>query len=75
MTISSALILANPSPKCFMVSSDNAHAKHPSPRNQDPDEYAASTGFEALLGFLYLTGQNSRIGDLVNHIREVNAYV
>ena len=53
----------------------NAHAKHPSPRNQDPDEYAASTGFEALLGFLYLTGQNSRISDLVNHIREVNAYV
>ena len=25
----------------------NAHAKHSAPRNQDPDEYAASTGFEA----------------------------
>ena len=44
----------------------NAHAKHPAPRNQNPDEYAASTGFEALFGFLYLTGQNERITELVS---------
>ncbi len=50
----------------------NAHAKHPAPRNQNPDEYAASTGFEALFGFLYLTGQNERITELVKHIREEN---
>ena len=48
----------------------NAHARHTVPRNQNPDEYAAATGFEALLGFLYLTGQNERISMLVNHIRE-----
>ena len=50
----------------------NAHAKHSAPKNQDPDEYAASTGFEALLGYLYLTGQNDRIIKLVNIIKEVS---
>ncbi|MBQ6288701.1 MAG: ribonuclease III [Clostridia bacterium] len=50
----------------------NAHAKHSAPRNQDPDEYAASTGFEALFGYLYLTGQNDRISELVTIIEEVN---
>ena len=39
----------------------NAHARHPAPRNQDPGDYAAATGFEALIGFLYLTGQEERI--------------
>ena len=50
----------------------NAHAKHPAPRNQNPDEYALSTGFEALFGFLYLTGNNERIRYLADHIKEVN---
>ena len=50
----------------------NAHAKHSAPRNQNPDEYAASTGFEALFGYLYLTGQNDRINTLVSNIKEVN---
>ena len=53
----------------------NAHPKHAAPRHQNPDEYAASTGFEALFGYLYLTGQNDRIRELVKHIREVIAYV
>lgn len=42
----------------------NAHAHHPAPRNQDPGDYAAATGFEALIGYLYLTGQDDRIADL-----------
>ena len=50
----------------------NAHARHSAPRNQDPDEYAASTGFEALFGYLYLTGQNGRISKLVSIIEEVS---
>ena len=53
----------------------NAHAKHPSPKHQHPDDYAASTGFEALLGFLYLTGQDARISELVDEIRKVDLYV
>ena len=34
-------------------------AKHATPR-----EYRASTGFEALLGWLFLTGQTARIEEL-----------
>lgn len=53
----------------------NAHAKHSAPKNQNPDDYAASTGFEALFGFLYITGQEERISILVNLIKEVNNHV
>ena len=49
----------------------NAHAKHPVPKNQDPDEYAMATAFEALLGYLYVTGKDDRISELTNHIKEV----
>ena len=48
----------------------NAHTKHPAPKNQNPDDYAAATGFEALLGYLYLTGQDARIENLVQIITE-----
>ncbi|MER2053955.1 MAG: ribonuclease III domain-containing protein, partial [Clostridia bacterium] len=48
----------------------NAHPKHTGPRNQQPENYAASTGFEALLGYLYLTGQNDRIRALYQIIKE-----
>ncbi len=46
----------------------NAHAKHPVPKNQDPGDYAAATGFEALLGYWYLTGQEERILTSLNII-------
>ena len=49
----------------------NAHSRHSAPRNQDPDEYAASTGFEAMFGYLYLTGQDDRICRIVDYIEEV----
>ena len=49
----------------------NSHARHPAPKNQNPEDYAMSTGFEALIGYLYLTGQNDRIIQLINHIKEV----
>ena len=39
----------------------NSHAHHPAPKNQDPEDYANATGFEAVIGFLYLTGQEERI--------------
>ena len=50
----------------------NAHAKHPVPKNQHPEDYAVSTGFEALIGYLYLTGQNERIRQITDCIKEVN---
>ena len=48
----------------------NAHPKHPVPHNQQPEDYAASTGFEALIGYLYLTGQDERIAELLQGIFE-----
>ena len=42
----------------------NAHPHHHAPKNQDPGDYAASTGFEALIGYLYLTGQEERIMEI-----------
>ena len=51
----------------------NAHARHPVPRNQSPDDYAMATGLEALFGYLYLTGQNERIHMLIDHVKEGNS--
>ena len=48
----------------------NAHARHPAPKNQELGDYSAATGFEALLGYLYLTGQDARIENLVQIITE-----
>ena len=42
----------------------NSHAKHPCPKNQDPADYQAATGLEALVGYLYLTGQEDRLMEL-----------
>lgn len=39
----------------------NAHARHPAPKNQELGDYSAATGFEALIGFLYITGNEDRI--------------
>ena len=33
-------------------------------RHASPEEYRASTGFECLLGWLYLTGQMARVEEL-----------
>ena len=41
------------------------NAKKPTKsKNATVGEYVRSTGFEALLGYLYLTGQTERIGEL-----------
>ena len=47
----------------------NAHS--PSvPKNADVTEYRAATGFEALLGFLHLSGQTDRLLDLMEKAYE-----
>jgi ribonuclease-3 family protein len=46
----------------------NAHAKHQAPRSATTAEYSASTGFEALIGFHFLTGNMDRINFLLNLI-------
>jgi ribonuclease-3 family protein len=42
----------------------NAHARHHTPKNQNPVAYSQATGLEAVLGYLYLTGQMARIAEL-----------
>lgn len=46
----------------------NAHAHHGAPKGATVSEYAAATGLEALLGYLYLTGQNERLTCLLPHL-------
>ncbi|MBQ0145862.1 MAG: Mini-ribonuclease 3 [Lachnospiraceae bacterium] len=44
----------------------NANA-HAAPKNQDVVAYRKSTGFEALIGWLYLKGDMDRIHELVRY--------
>lgn len=41
----------------------NAHAGH-TPKNKTEAEYHKATGFEAVFGYLYLQGEEERIGNL-----------
>lgn len=41
------------------------------PSNADPSEYCYSTGFEALLGFLYLKKKEERLTELCKIIKKV----
>jgi ribonuclease-3 family protein len=40
------------------------------PKNADIAEYRLSTGFEALLGFLYLTDQDERLEEILSYALE-----
>ena len=42
----------------------NAHPHHSAPKSASTADYAGATGLEALLGYLYLTGQCGRIQEL-----------
>lgn len=42
------------------------NAKSTPPKNADPGDYKLSTGFEALLGYLYLKGDEDRLLYLVS---------
>ena len=42
----------------------NAHAHHGAPKSASTQEYANATGLEALLGYLYLTGNFARLMEL-----------
>ena len=43
----------------------NSQAKHAAPKNADPADYAHATALEALWGYLYLSGQNQRLDELM----------
>lgn len=46
----------------------NAHARHSAPKSASTQEYAGATGLEALLGFLYLTGNFPRLLELAHYL-------
>jgi len=50
-----------PEERAVLQRGQNAHVKHAVPKNQDPVDYDNATGLEALLGYLYLSGQWDRI--------------
>ncbi len=51
----------------------NAHAHHGAPKAATPQEYAWATGLEALLGYLYLTGQTERLTELSPYLQAEEA--
>ena len=51
----------------------NAHPHHAGPKHQDPADYKAATGLEALIGYLYLSGQEERLMTLFRLARQEDA--
>ncbi|MBR1585478.1 MAG: ribonuclease III [Clostridia bacterium] len=51
----------------------NAHAHHGAPKAATAIEYAWATGLEALLGYLYLTGQIERLKELSPYLQAEDA--
>jgi ribonuclease-3 family protein len=41
------------------------------PKNADPREYKVATGFEALLGHLYVSGQTDRLNEVMNEAMRI----
>jgi len=39
---------------------------HHVPKNADPTDYMYATAFEGLIGYLYLSGQNERLDEILN---------
>ena len=54
--------------KAIVQRGRNAHPKHPSPKHQNPGDYAEATGFEALLGYLFLTDNYPRLAKFAGMI-------
>ena len=51
----------------------NAHPHHAAPRNQEAADYHQATALEALVGYLYLTGQEERLLTLFRLSQEESA--
>ena len=44
------------------------HKSHKAPKNTDINTYKWATGFETLIGYLYLNDKNDRIHDIISYI-------
>ena len=47
----------------------NAHPRHSTPKSASTADYAGATGLEALLGYLFLTGQQERLIELLPYLQ------
>lgn len=54
--------------KEYVIRGRNAKSKHRAPKNQSQADYCFATGFEALVGYLYLSNQNERLEEIFNTI-------
>lgn len=45
------------------------------PKNADVREYRVATGFEAVIGFLYLTEQNKRLNQILEKVEEIKVNI
>ena len=52
----------------------NVHPHHAAPKNQDAADYRAATALEALIGYLYLIGEEDRLLTLFKHSQEVESH-
>lgn len=64
--------LLDPEESDIVARARNAHPGHGIPHAASREEYMKATGFEALMGFLYLTGQMRRAQSLyhLSNIKE-----
>ena len=46
----------------------NTHVHHAAPKGVSHQVYASATALEALIGYLFLTGQAERLNELLSHI-------
>ena len=62
------LPLLNPEEEAIVRRGRNAHVHHAAPKGVSHQEYAGATALEALVGYLFLTGQADRLNELLRRI-------
>ena len=55
--------------KAIALRGRNAHAHHGAPKAATTREYAWATALEALLGYLFITGQEGRLAELSPYVQ------
>ena len=70
--LASLLPLLSPEEADIVRRGRNAHPHHSAPKSASTADYAGATGLEALLGYLYVTGQSERIKELLPYIQGEN---
>ena len=67
-TLEMLLPLLTPAEEAVVRRGRNTHVHHAAPKGVSHQEYASATALEALIGYLFLTGQAERLNELLSHI-------